>query len=786
MRVGGWVRSKLEVRTVLGIILATPVLVTAAIGMEALARARLDDRMFQAPTQFYARPIVFYPGLQLDRERVEDHLQRLGYRRVRRSSVRIGEYYRGSREWIIGRRAFRRHDRLDPGGLARIRLGRGGSVTAVEDARGRRLRFVGLEPELIRGLHGSPREERIPVPLAEVPQHLVDAVLSIEDQRFFQHRGLDLKRIAGAAVANVRALRLVQGGSTLPQQLAKILFLSPGRSPIRILRDMAMAMTLERRHSKEEILEAYLNEVYFGHDDGLAIHGVGRAAQHFFGKDVSQINTGEAALLAGIIRGPNLYSPLRHPEAAKRRRNLVLDVMLKLGVVSESVHRRAREAPLDLRARTKRTRSGRYFIDFVSERLLAAHGRDALLGGMSVFTTLDMGLQRTAEEAVRNGLTQLERDHSGLANGEGDAPLQAALVALDPRTGEVLAMVGGRDYGTSQFNRAVRAHRQPGSSFKPIVALAALSQRDGNTLATILQDEPLSVETPGGLWQPVNYDRRFRGGVTLREALERSLNVPFARLGVEIGPARIVETARKLGLEGRLSPVPSLALGSSEVTPLEMTRAFGVFAAAGFRADVHTTLGVLDSDGNLASRYEAAGEQVYTRAETYLVTSALRGAVERGTGRSLRRLGYHGPVAAKSGTTNDFRDAWFIGYAPSLVVAVWVGFDDGRSIGLPGSRAALPIFASFLKGALGPHGAGDFTVPSGVEIVEVDRETGLRAGYGCRGEREVFLRGTAPRESCSPYRSSLSRYRSSASRYLESVPWLDNVLRRRSRRSDRR
>ncbi|MCH7776288.1 MAG: transglycosylase domain-containing protein, partial [Gemmatimonadetes bacterium] len=396
MRVGGWVRSRLEVRTVLGIILAAPVLVTAAIGMEALVRARLDEGMFQAPTQFYARPIVFYPGLQLDRERVEAHLQRLGYRRVRRSSVRIGEYYRGSREWVIGRRAFRRHDRLDPGGLARIRLGRGGSVTAVEDARGRRLRFVGLEPELIRSLHGSAREERIPVPLAEVPQHLVDAVLSVEDQRFFQHRGLDLKRIAGAAVANVRALRLVQGGSTLTQQLAKNLFLSPRRSPIRKLRDMAMAMTLERRHSKEEILEAYLNEVYFGHDDGLAIHGVGRAAQHFFGKDVSQIDTGEAALLAGIIRGPNLYSPVRHPEAAKRRRNLVLDVMRKLGVMSESLHRQAREAPLGLKARTKRARSGRYFIDFVTERLSATHGRKALLSGMSVFTTLDMGLQRNA------------------------------------------------------------------------------------------------------------------------------------------------------------------------------------------------------------------------------------------------------------------------------------------------------------------------------------------------------------------------------------------------------
>jgi penicillin-binding protein 1B len=347
-------------------------------------------------------------------------------------------------------------------------------------------------------------------------------------------------------------------------------------------------------------------------------------------------------------------------------------------------------------------------------------------------------------------------------------------------------MVGGRDYGSSQFNRAVNARRQPGSSFKPIVALAALSQRDGPTLATVLQDEPLSVETPAGLWEPTNYDGEFRGGVTMREALERSLNVPFARLGLDVGPERIVETGRKLGLESRLVPVPSLALGASEVTPLEMTRAFGVFAAGGYRSDVHTTLGVLDSEGEVLSRYELGGEQVYTAAETYLVTSALRGAVERGTGRSLRNWGFRSPVAAKSGTTNDFRDAWFIGYTPSLVVGVWVGFDDGRSTNLTGSRAALPIVALFLRGALGSNGAEEFSMPSGLEVVSVNRETGLRAGYRCRGEREVFLRGTAPRESCSWYRSYTNRNGNSRSRNFTVVPPLRSSSRRGSRGSSQR
>jgi membrane peptidoglycan carboxypeptidase len=321
-------------------------------------------------------------------------------------------------------------------------------------------------------------------------------------------------------------------------------------------------------------------------------------------------------------------------------------------------------------------------------------------------------------------------------------------------------MVGGRDYGASQFNRAVQARRQPGSAFKPIVALAALSERS-HTLASVLEDEPLSVETPAGLWEPVNYDREYRGPVTLREALERSLNVPFARLGLEIGPDRIVRTARRLGIESPLRPVPSLALGSAEVTPLELARAFGVLAAGGELAETHGIVGVVRGNGNRESVGATPGSPVpvppfpypvsreFDPAETYLVTSALEGAVERGTGRGLRSYGYWGPVAAKSGTTNDHRDAWFVGYTPSLVVAVWVGFDDGRSTGLPGSRAALPIFAQFLSAATenGIRETGSalgFEIPPGIDVVDVDRESGLRAGWGCGGEPEYFLEGTAP------------------------------------------
>ncbi len=727
-----------------------------AIPIEALLRARIDDNSLFTPTRFYARPVAFRPGVTLDKAKAQRSLEDLGYRRVRRSRVGIGEYYLGSRKLVVGRRAFRHFDQLDPGGVVTVRVGYGSGVIEIEDARGRRLRYLALEPKLIGAIYGPRSEDRLPVPLSQVPQQLVDAVLSIEDQRFFEHGGIDVRRIAGAAIADIRARRIVQGASTITQQLAKNLFLSARRSPLRKLREIAMAMTLEHRYSKADILEAYLNQIYLGQQGARAIHGVGSAARFYFGKDVSQLQLSEAALLAGIIRGPSLYAPFRHVDAAKKRRNLVLSLMHERDVISDREYGRAKRASVRLVSRRKTRHTGRYFVDFVKQRMAATD--ELLESGAAVFTTLDVDLQRAAEKAVRSGLESLNSRYTRLKKQE--APLQAALVAIDPRTGEILAMVGGRDYGTTQFNRAASAHRQPGSSFKPIVALAALASGDDFTLASVLEDKPLSVETRAGRWEPKNYDNVFRGPVSMRDALEHSLNVPFARLGLAVGPERIVQTARSLGIESRLRAVPSLALGSSEVTPLEMTRAFGVVAANGFRADLQTTLGVMDRAGEIHGRIDLDGEQVYDPATAYLITSALRGVVERGTGKSLRSLGFRGSVAAKSGTTNNFRDAWFIGYTPSLAVGVWVGFDDGKSIGLSGSRAALPIFARFLVDAVGRYGREEFSPPPGLEVVEVNRASGLLAGPGCRGEAELFIRGTAPRTSCSRFWTYESRGRS--------------------------
>jgi penicillin-binding protein 1B len=769
MRVRTWMRGKSKIHLAKSALLFVALGSAAAVSLEAVVRARLSDSKLSAPTRFYARPIVLEPGMDLFPARVESSLKRLGYEKATGRNVGIGEYRFDSRSWTIGRRAFRIYDQVDNGGVAVVRLGYGNRVSDIRTANGTRISSLALEPEVIRSIHGSAYEDRTPITLSSVPKHLLDAILAIEDQRFFEHDGLDPRRVGGAAIANVRARRIVQGASTITQQLAKNLFLSPRRSLTRKLREVAMALTLELRYSKDEILEAYLNEVYLGQNGALAIHGVGRAAQFYFGKDVSQLSIGESAMIAGIIRGPSLYSPFRNPDTAKDRRDLVLNRMLALNMIAESTYSEASGELLGLRSKPLTARSGRYFIDYAAEQLRSDLGKSAEQRGLSVFTTLDMELQQAAEKAVHDGLVELERYYPRLANDS--APLQAALVALDPRTGAVLAMVGGRDYGFSQFNRAVQARRQPGSSFKPIVALAALTLQEENrenagpqfTLASILDDRPLSVQTPAGLWEPDNYDGLFRGPVTLREAIEGSLNVPFARLGMAVGPENIVQTAQTLGIQNYLNPVLSLALGSSEVSPLELTQAYNVLAAGGYRADLNAIVGVLGRESQVVSRRTQAGEQVFDPAETYLVTSALRGAVERGTGRSLRSLGVSGPVAAKSGTTNQFRDAWFIGYTPSLTVGVWVGFDDGRSIGLSGSRAALPIFGQFLVDAKSTYGGAEFDIPYGLEVADVNHETGLLGGPGCGGEPEVFLSGTAPENSCSPYWGSTRRYRGSSS-----------------------
>ena len=577
-------------------------------------------------------------------------------------------------------------------------------------------------------------------------------MLAIEDQRFYEHPGFDPRRIVGALVANMKAGRIVQGGSTLTQQLVKNLYLTRERTWLRKLEEIPLALLLERNHSKEMILETYLNEVYLGQDGRVAIHGFGAASDHFFGKDVRELEVHEAALLAGMLRGPILYSPRRSEERARRRRDVVLERMVLSGSLAANDAEAARQRSLGVIPRRKVARSTQYFVDSIRPALEERFTPEQLTeGGLSIHTSLDPRLQRLAEQAVATGVAALEEKTESLQRPEG--PLQAALVAVSPRSGHVLAMVGGRQYGRTQFNRAVDAKRQPGSVFKPVAALAALTPAGNEppdyTLATVLEDEPLAIPTPEGDWQPGNHDKEFRGMVTLRQAMEHSYNIPMIRLGMELGPRRVVRAARRLGIRSRLRGVPSLVLGTSEVSLLEMTRAYGVLAAEGFRAEQRDVLAVHDAAGELIHSEPNKGGYSLEPAHAHLVTSVLQGVVNRGTGFGVRARGFSGPVAGKTGTTDEYRDAWFIGYTPDLAIGVWVGFDDGTPLRHSGSRAALPIFAEFLIDAVGPHGGRGFRVPMGVERTAVIAAEGHPSGLRCSGEpEEVFLEGTLPVERC--------------------------------------
>ncbi len=585
-------------------------------------------------------------------------------------------------------------------------------------------------PTLIAPVGNAPDEIRQPVALDQLPRHLVDAVLAIEDQRFHGHHGLDFRRIGGALVANVKAGQIAQGGSTITQQLAKNLFLSAERTPLRKAREAAMAIALELRYDKATILGAYLNEIYLGQDRGRAMHGVGAAARYYFGKDVRKLSLAESALLAAMIHAPNRLAPTRNAELARRRRNLVLGLMVEQDRISSERAATARRSRVATRAYPATRIDARHFRDHTVRSL---PGKVAPRG-VAVYTTLDPDLQRAALGAVRDGLTRFR------------APdVQAALIAIDPRSGDILAMVGGRDYGTSQFNRAVDARRQPGSTFKPIVALAALrrsgAEQPAFTLASRIDDEPIRVTTGSGPWEPANYDGTFRGAVTMRQALEQSLNIPFVRIGLAVGPERIAATARQLGITSPLAPVPSLALGSSEISLLELVRAYGVFATGGQLASSRTLLGA----ARLGAEHPDGGPpeiaSVVAPAEAYLITSALTGAVERGTARALGASDRYGRMAGKTGTSNNWRDAWFVAYSPTLVVGAWMGYDDGRSLRLTGADAALPIVSRFLERA--NTAPGRFQVPDGIEVARIAGDW----SWNCTGE-EVFLEGTAPASEC--------------------------------------
>ncbi len=738
--------------------------------LEQIVTAKFAGPKWQFPSKIYSDTFLIYVGMDLRLEDVSEKLRRLGYQPARENPRVKGEYRFLKSEGLI--EVFL-HDftyPLDPLKGFPVRIGLLATMVArIENMEtGEELFSLEIEPELVTGLYDRIWEERRLVTLAEVPPLLVKAVLAVEDERFYRHRGIDPVAVLRALWANLRSGGVVQGGSTLTQQLMKNFFLGDERTLKRKVKEALMALIAERKYTKDEILENYLNEIYLGQKGAQGVFGVREAAQFYFSKDLSELTIGEMALLAGLIKAPNRYSPYRSIETATRRRNIVLAKMLEEGFITRRQYERTVKETIQPRELVKVANDAPFYVDFLRRELAENYSREILVGeGLRIFASLDLRLQKIAEKALADGLKRLEESYPHLRRRGEEDRLEGAIVVIKPQTGEIKAIVGGRDYQKSQFNRVFQARRQPGSVFKPFVYLAALMEgaSEGGrkfTPVTLVEDSPFTWTYDGQIWEPENYKGEYLGTVTFRTALEKSLNSATARIAREVGIERVRDMAYRLGIQSPLPPVPSLALGSAEVTPLEVAVAFSTLANGGVRTRPLAVKQVVDQRGQVLERRDIQVKRVISPQHAFMINYLLKGVLDRGTGYGARLQGFDRAAAGKTGTTNDTKDAWFVGYTPDLLAVVWVGFDNQSKLGLSGAQAALPIWTEFMKRATAGTPVTDFIPPAGVKLIDIDTSTGCPASFiSSRVLKEAFLDGEEPSGSCPPSSDPLNRFFSS-------------------------
>jgi penicillin-binding protein 1B len=736
----------------LPIVIGASVLIYYYLRYNVMVERRLRGERFGVPARLYARPMVLRNGMPLGTPALVKTFNALKYEQKSEAPAAEAEFtVRAGGVTFWPRQA---------GGAPPEAINVVVDKDRVKEMRGvtskRAYATITLEPELITYLFDDSREKRRVVRYEELPDHLLKAVLAIEDRRFFSHPGLDPFRILGAAVRNWKADSYIQGGSTITQQLVKNFFLTPEKSMRRKIQEALLAFVLERRADKKDILELYLNEVYLGQVGSFSIHGVGEGARMYFHKDVGNLTLVEATLLAGMIQSPNPYNPYRHPERARERRNQVLKAMVDAEFITARVAQDTMEQPLRVQSPTFDALEAPYFIDLVKAQLAQRYDANVLATqNLAIHTSLDLSLQALAHRVLSSGLQKVDKM---IRRRQSKEPVQGALIALEPRTGAVLALVGGRSYGQSQYNRAVNARRQPGSTFKPFVYLAAFEATfdDPNlppiTPATVVEDAPTAFLYDGREYSPQNYEGNYMGYVTLRRALAHSLNVATVKVAEMVGYDRVAELWNKrMEMPGKVQPYPAMALGAFEATPLEMATAYNVLATGGLRVDPVTVVSVME-EGQTALRANSSAPPRVARPEsTFLVLNMMRSVLNNGTAAAARSMGFAADAAGKTGTTNDMRDAWFIGFTPELLCVVWVGFDDNTPINLAGSRAALPIWVDFMKGALAGVKTTSFPVPpANVVFTAIDPQTGLLASPSCPSTfSEAFIAGTEPQEYCS-------------------------------------
>ncbi|BAO45001.1 penicillin-binding protein 1B [Thiolapillus brandeum] len=710
--------------------------------LSQIVRVKFEGRRWAIPARVYARPLELYVGADLTVERLRTELQALGYRKVRQATQPAQWSQSGSR-FIFQTRDFLFWDGREASRRVGLRISNG-AVTALKDAStGRDLDLLRLEPPEIGSIYPSHKEDRVLVRRDELPDHLVAALLAAEDHDYFHHHGVNPLSIARAVMANLKAGHTVQGGSTLTQQLVKNFFLTPERSLWRKFNEALMAIILDARYSKDEILEAYANEVFLGQDGERAIHGFGLASYFYFNRPLAELRLHETALLVGLLKGASYYDPRRHPKRALKRRNLVLQLMADQGFIDQATARKAMQQPLGVGSKGRRSNARHpAFIDLVRRQLRQDYQEEDLTSeGLRIFTTLDPWAQQILDTQIARGLSALEKSRRKLAAGS----LQAAMVLVSPQGGEIRALSGGRNAGYAGFNRALDARRSIGSLIKPVIYLLALSRPREYSLVTLLEDEPVNLkDARGRVWSPKNYDHKVHGLVPLHTALAHSYNLATVHLGLALGLDKVVRQLKAMGVQRSVRSLPSLLLGAVPLSPLEVAQVYQAIASGGFRAPLRAIREITDQEGNPLQRYPLEVKQVAEPGPVYLLSRNLVEVMRQGTGRSVRRyLPESLEVAGKTGTTDELRDSWFAGFSGDWLAVAWVGRDDNKSAGLTGSSGALTLWGRVMK-ALKPQPLG-LLPPENVVYVWVDARTGYLSAEDCEGAIAMpFIRGSEP------------------------------------------
>ncbi|NOH80295.1 penicillin-binding protein 1B [Vibrio sp. RE86] len=667
------------------------VLLFVGIYLDSVVKQRFEGQLFDLPTVVYARILNLAPGDNITIQEVRNELDVLNYRKVRQPRY-PGEYSSSSTKIELIRRPFEFSDGPEPDRHVMLHFDSNNLTRIQSLERSGNLGYLRIEPKMLGMLEKNHDQQRLFLRRDQFPEVMVDALLVTEDRNFYQHDGVSPLAIARALVANVKAGRTVQGGSTLTQQLAKNLFLSSDRTLWRKVREAYIALILDYRYSKDRILEAYLNEVYLGQSAGEAIHGFGLASRLYFGQPVQELRIDQIALLVGMVKGPSYYNPIRFPERAKTRRDLVLRLMMQQDILTAKQYDMAASRPLDIQDNPRiASRQPAYFQQLkieLKEKVGEAFQSDL---GLRVFTSLDPVSQQKLEQAIAKKIPQL-------ASIAGKS-LEGAAVAVDRHTGEIRAMVGGKRTGYDGFNRALNASRQIGSLAKPAVYLAALEQPEKYSLATTLHDKPISLKgSKGNVWSPRNYDRKFRGDVPLYTALAKSLNVPTVELGMQVGIPRVVETLENLGVDkNEIRPVPSMFLGSFTLTPFQVAQMYQTLTNSGKQAKLSALRSVVDIEGNVLFQSLPRVAQTVDQRAAWLTTYAMKRGVMEGTGRYLNSQFAWAALAGKTGTSNDTRDSWFVGVDGREVTTIWLGRDDNKPTKLTGSSGALRVYAEYLN-----------------------------------------------------------------------------------------